>query len=868
MIDGKYEYFAFISYKSQDKKWAKWLQRKLESYSLPTALRKEKPTLPDKIRPVFRDVTDLSGGKLEKEIEKNLNKSKYLIVICSPRSAQSPWVSKEVQHFINQGREGCIIPFIIGGTPYAANPENECFPEGLRQLTGENEILGINIKEMGREAAVIKVIARMFDLRFGALWQRYERAKRKKRRWISLIGIMTTLFLVSIIVFILYQNRTINQQHSKSIALYTTQLLNNGDAYNAVDSIIAYLNNNGTMTMEMESAITAMYNQIYNSQFTPIGIIRINQGRGKHVAISPNKDLFASGDERGNLFVGKLATGKIMYSLKGTANLIEDIQFSPDNKKIAFTTLQIPRTIILDLITFNCDTIHNIGSGEIYFIENGMGLIIRSKGDIYKYNFTRKQIVDSINIYSKFHGIANNITYNETLDKLIVGINSFDDISDNIAIINPSSMEISQSYRIKEKSAHYAQLKNDSLLSYRAGKYTYFFGVNNNIVTDSIKTYHDKVLYRKNVIYYTDKNSLFRKENNVEFKIVSHDNYITDFDVSEDERFILTCGADGLTKISNGLMRHNLIVTGKQPITNIEKSNDIISISTWDNNIYLVENDSMVYKIEHPKNSNSCHGWTQLYNTELWYFDINESNQANISVYDLTSKVISSIKPIRIKRLAQNLIVGNDYYGVVDYYDLTIYDKKSNKEALQIKGCASITPDSNIGKIAYLSNLRGDTIIIKDINTTHSDTIINTQRAESLSFSNSSSKLAVANQDYSVTIYDIGNNYNSCSINNTNLDDINFITFSSDDKYVIFTSEDGTVSIWDIDKHNMLIKLRPYCYNIENSYPTVAKFIDNILYVGTLKGDVFKYDLNNVESVISTLKKRGFGKENKIIKIY
>ena len=34
LIDGKYEYFAFISYKEEDAEWAKWLQRKLEHYKL------------------------------------------------------------------------------------------------------------------------------------------------------------------------------------------------------------------------------------------------------------------------------------------------------------------------------------------------------------------------------------------------------------------------------------------------------------------------------------------------------------------------------------------------------------------------------------------------------------------------------------------------------------------------------------------------------------------------------------------------------------------------------------------------------------------------------------------------------------------
>ena len=34
------EYYAFISYKREDEKWAKWLQHKLEHYRFPTRVTK------------------------------------------------------------------------------------------------------------------------------------------------------------------------------------------------------------------------------------------------------------------------------------------------------------------------------------------------------------------------------------------------------------------------------------------------------------------------------------------------------------------------------------------------------------------------------------------------------------------------------------------------------------------------------------------------------------------------------------------------------------------------------------------------------------------------------------------------------------
>ena len=61
------DYFAFISYKREDEKWAKWLQNKLEHFSFPTNLNGE-TDLPKNIRPIFRDVTDLTPGILAEEI--------------------------------------------------------------------------------------------------------------------------------------------------------------------------------------------------------------------------------------------------------------------------------------------------------------------------------------------------------------------------------------------------------------------------------------------------------------------------------------------------------------------------------------------------------------------------------------------------------------------------------------------------------------------------------------------------------------------------------------------------------------------------------------------------------------------------------
>lgn len=182
-------YYAFISYKREDEKWAKWLQNKLEHYRFPTSLN-GRTDLPKHIRPTFRDVTDLEPGILSEKIDAALRDSQWLIVVCSPRSAKSPWVCKEAQTFIDFGRADRIIPFIIEGIPQSNNPVTECYPDAILHLPKEQELLGANINEMGRDAAAIKVVARMFGLKFDTLWQRHERERRRR------IMIVTTIIIL------------------------------------------------------------------------------------------------------------------------------------------------------------------------------------------------------------------------------------------------------------------------------------------------------------------------------------------------------------------------------------------------------------------------------------------------------------------------------------------------------------------------------------------------------------------------------------------------------------------------------------------------------------------------------------------------
>lgn len=206
-MEQQYTYYAFVSYRSSDEKWAKWLQEKIEGYRLPTTIQHENTDLPkSRLRPCFRYHTDIQPNELKTELRNKLEQSKYLLVICSPRSAQSPWVGAEIDTFVELGRRDRIIPIIVEGRPYSDDPATECYNPSLLKhfphsddINQDREILGVNIHEEGsgsaymkRERAVMQVVSRMLNVSFDRIWQRQKR-RIIRRTIFSVIGALLVL---------------------------------------------------------------------------------------------------------------------------------------------------------------------------------------------------------------------------------------------------------------------------------------------------------------------------------------------------------------------------------------------------------------------------------------------------------------------------------------------------------------------------------------------------------------------------------------------------------------------------------------------------------------------------------------------------
>jgi hypothetical protein len=95
----KSEYWCFISYRHADnrdpgRQWATWLHQQIETYEVPSDLvgktNDRGDVFPERIFPVFRDEDELpADADLASPIYRALERSKFLVVLCSPQAAAS-----------------------------------------------------------------------------------------------------------------------------------------------------------------------------------------------------------------------------------------------------------------------------------------------------------------------------------------------------------------------------------------------------------------------------------------------------------------------------------------------------------------------------------------------------------------------------------------------------------------------------------------------------------------------------------------------------------------------------------------------------------------------------------------------------------
>ena len=213
-------YFAFISHSSKDEKMAFWLRDQLEKYHIPTKIQKDESNEykgKKRLKPCFVYQTDLAGRDLEQSLRKELFDSQYLVVLCSPESAKSIWVNREIRKFVEAGLADRIIPCMIRGEYEESLPDavkelaegklydekNKEFKEVEAKTKRGIDFNKIEKDNKSKKAPVLNLIATMLGVRFNTIWDRYLRKRRRQ----MLTACTAVLLLVLLGLFLWDYNR-------------------------------------------------------------------------------------------------------------------------------------------------------------------------------------------------------------------------------------------------------------------------------------------------------------------------------------------------------------------------------------------------------------------------------------------------------------------------------------------------------------------------------------------------------------------------------------------------------------------------------------------------------------------------------------
>jgi tetratricopeptide (TPR) repeat protein len=179
-------YKAFISYSHADESHASWLQRALERYRTPKALRRSRPDLPARLYPIFRDSAELATSTdLSESIQRALDDSDALVVICSPAARASRWVNEEIRRFRASGRGDRIFCLVVAGSPKPASADC-AFPTALLQDDEGNALheplaADVTAGRGGKRDAMLRIAAGLLNVGVDALRRRD--AQRQARFW-------------------------------------------------------------------------------------------------------------------------------------------------------------------------------------------------------------------------------------------------------------------------------------------------------------------------------------------------------------------------------------------------------------------------------------------------------------------------------------------------------------------------------------------------------------------------------------------------------------------------------------------------------------------------------------------------------------
>ncbi|NLW78486.1 MAG: hypothetical protein GXY32_03610 [Ruminococcaceae bacterium] len=163
----------------------------------------------------YTRICSFCGDVWDDALRQNLDDSRFLVVVCTPRTHGSAVIARMLEYFAGLGRKANIIAVLAEGEPVEAFPpffieEKEVphmLPDGSIEMQTEtiepvaSDLRAQSPGEARRRLAyeTVRIVAALVGIHPDVLERRHE--KRRKRRMVTLLATVGTLALVVAAVF-------------------------------------------------------------------------------------------------------------------------------------------------------------------------------------------------------------------------------------------------------------------------------------------------------------------------------------------------------------------------------------------------------------------------------------------------------------------------------------------------------------------------------------------------------------------------------------------------------------------------------------------------------------------------------------------
>jgi hypothetical protein len=346
-------YDAFVSYSRKNSDAADKIERDLQKFPLPREIRKR---LGRRHLNIFRDVNDLTGNRLTPALEQNLERSRALVVLCSPAARASSYVGLEIARFAELRDASKIVPALIAGVPNNerdSDPAQWAFHDALAAALGGDPLApdlrtawGIERRsaKLARSSPWIQLVAGIVDVEPDGLTERIAKAERRRLELIA-GGLAVILAAVSALAVFAWVQR--NNAVEQALIATTRQLAATAKTTAETDlqpalllADTAYRTRAEPQTVEALHAVVATTPQL--EAFYDFGQpVTVVDG-------TPDARILVGGTESGTVYRLDRATGT-MTEVMALDAPIEFMAVSDDGKTIAATGIRYDENSLPEL---------------------------------------------------------------------------------------------------------------------------------------------------------------------------------------------------------------------------------------------------------------------------------------------------------------------------------------------------------------------------------------------------------------------------------------------------------------------------------------------------------------------------------------